>query len=286
MRRLLLGALCAALILVLILISPSAHAATGGLHRYQTGKAVRGLTWLLGGHRPSVYRIQAWRHPVTNVYDKRVAAAVRNMKWRIGYPHQSLNGNVAGATFIAYLKGKHRPISYRVTAGNRIVALQKQRYNLAHPPTSAKVALLIKDAQYLISVRSAIGYSQTTRMQIVRLRLRVPPLSRFIYEDCSSSVTGLYWLAGLPDPNNRGYDGYGYTGTQANHGQVVWHLGQPLSLLRPGDLVFYGGGFPHHHVTMYLGNGRVFSHGSSTGPLNLPVLYRGDAVGAHRYVTG
>lgn len=250
------------LLLALLAASAAAHPAYAAtpapIHRYQTGKAVRGLQWMLQGHRPSVYKIAAWRHPINGVYDKRLAQAVRNTKWRLGYKPTNLNGNVAGPTFIGYLKGDHRPFVMRLEAGKRAVALAKAKYRLAHPPVSAKVQLLISDGQYLIARNNFIGYSQVVRMQIVRQRLRLPPLLRFIFEDCSSSVTGLYWLAGLPDPNGRGYDGYGYTGTLASHGRVVWRLGQPLSQLRPGDLIFYGGGFPHHHVTMYLGNGRAF----------------------------
>jgi hypothetical protein len=282
MRRL---TVLAALLAALITAGP-VQAATGA-HRYQTGKNVRALQWLLAGHRPSVYKINAWRHPINGVYDKRVATAVHNMKYRLGYSTAALGGNVAGARFIGYLKGQPRPFTYRLTAGKRVVELQKRKYQLAPPPVSAKVKLLVTDAEYLIAHANLVNYTQDARrMQIVRQQIHLPPLLRYIYEDCSSSVTGLYWLAGLPDPNGRGYDGYGYTGTLAAHGNIVWRLGLPLSLLRPGDLIFYGGGFPHHHVTMYLGNGRVFSHGTNTAPFNLPVLYRADAVNAHRYVTG
>lgn len=282
MKRLI--ALLAAIVAGLVCFDIAAHAANTPVHRYQTGQNVRNLQWLLQGHRPSVYKIAAWHHPINGIYDKRLAAAVRNMKWRLGYPTGSLNGNRAGATFIGYLKGDQRPFSYRLTTGKRLLWLAKRRREIKNPPLSAKVKTLISDGQYLINHARLVGYSQVVRMQIVRQKIHLPPLTRFISEDCSSSVTGLYWLAGLPDPNGRGYDGYGYTGTLAAHGRIVWHLGDSLALLRPGDLVFYGGGFPHHHVTMYLGAGRVFSHGISTGPFNLPVQYRADAVNAHRYI--
>src|ERR1044071_4521773 len=93
------------IVLCLACVSPG-HAATNpDLHLYMTGKKVKNLQWLLGGHKPSVYRIQAWGYPIDGVYDKRVAAAVKNMKYRLGYPTGSLNGNVAGARFIGYLEG-------------------------------------------------------------------------------------------------------------------------------------------------------------------------------------
>lgn len=257
-------------------------AATPPLHIYMRGQQVKNLQWLLGGHKPSVYRIQAFRAKVNGVYGKRTVDAVHNMKYRLGYPKTALGGKTAGPTFIAYLKGKRRPFSYRLEAGKRYVALHA--YQIKHPPLSDKMKVLVSDAAYLVNHRNLVGYSQAVRMQIVRNRIHLPPLTRFVYEDCSSAVTALYWLSGLPDPNNRGYDGYGFTGTQADHGVIVWHLGDSLGKLKVGDIVFYGGGFPHHHEAVYVGNGRVFSHGSSSGPFTLPVVYRADAVNAHRYV--
>jgi hypothetical protein len=249
------------------------------VHRYQTGQPVRNLEWLLAGHKPSIFKLVSWRHPISGVYDQRVVDAVANMKYRLGFPKTQLGGGVAGARLIEILKGERkRPFAWKLRTGNRVSATVTGAVIQA-----PKVRTLVADANYLIAHASLVRYSQTRRMDIVRLHLRLPPLNRVIFEDCSSSTTGLYWLADLPDPNGRGYDGYGYTGTQSAHGRIVWRLGQPLSLLRPGDLIFYGGGWPHHHVTMYLGNGRVFSHGTDTGPFNLPVLYRSDAVSAHRY---
>lgn len=289
MKRHLLPTLSIAFAFVSLAVSAPAESAASrspASHIYMTGKNVRGLQWMLGGHRPSAYKIRAWRHPVNGVYDKRLVNAVHNMKWRLGYPNSATGGKVAGPVFIAYLKGKPRPFQWKLRAGARVVELQKRQHELRHPSVSTKVKLLLGDAEYLIAHRDLVRYSQVRRMDIVRqhIHFNPPALRQYIFEDCSSSITGLYWLAGLPDPNGLGYNGYGYTGTQSAHGWVVWHLGQPLSLLRPGDLVFYGGGWPHHHVAMYLGNGRVFSHGTDTGPFNLPVLYRSDAVGAHRYV--
>lgn len=286
-RRLVLSTVIVSLVVTWSIASVSSAHAAQSLHRYQTGKAVGGLQWQLGGHHPSVYKIRAYRRPITRVYDKYTATSVKNMKYRLGYPVKRLNGNVAGPQFQGFLKGHHRPFVYRKRAGDRLVAAQKRLHDLTNPPVNKQVATLVANANYLISRASLVRYSQTTRMQIVREKIHLPPLYRQIFEDCSSSVTGLYWLAGLPDPNGPrfNYNGYGYTGTLSTQGRVVWHLGQPLSLLRPGDLIFYGGGWPHHHVTMYIGNGRVFSHGTDTGPYNLPALYRSDAVGAHRYVT-
>lgn len=146
---------------------------------------------------------------------------------------------------------------------------------------------LVSLATYLISRSNMVHYSQEIegsrrRMAIVRDKLHLPPLTHEIYEDCSSSVTGLYWLCHLPDPNNRGYDGYGYTGTQVANGQQIaltpgaWKI---------GDLLIYGPSiWDTHHVAMLISRGgSCFSHGQEAGPLNVPWNYRGDLVAVRRY---
>ena len=67
-----------------------------------------------------------------------------------------------------------------------------------------------------------------------------------------------------------GYNGFGYTGTLINHGTRV-----SASNLRLGDLVFYGR-YGITHVAIYVGFGRVVSHGSESGPLLLSTYYRSD----------
>ncbi len=114
--------------------------------------------------------------------------------------------------------------------------------------------------------RDNIRYTQSAqRMEGVRKKIRPPDYPR--YEDCSSYATWCYYVAGAPDPNGLGYNGQGYTGTQIGHGKET-------SNPRPGDLVFYG---PSHssinHVTLYVGNGRVISHGQESGPSLYPIDY-------------
>lgn len=147
---------------------------------------------------------------------------------------------------------------------------------------------LVSTALYLIGRANMIHYSQEVegrrrRMAIVRDRLHIPPLTHEIYEDCSSAVTGLYWLCGLPDPNGRGYDGYGYTGTLVAHGQ---HVSLSPGAWKIGDLLLYGSSvFNTHHVTMLISTGgAVFSHGQEAGPLNSHWNYRGDLVAVRRYM--
>lgn len=135
---------------------------------------------------------------------------------------------------------------------------------------------VVEAARYFVSIEPRVHYTESaSRMTIVRKRLRPPVADGIdIWEDCSSFDTGLYWIAGAPDPNGRGYDGQGYTGTLYPRGRSVTAAGA-----RPGDLVFYGWDSRINapaHVALYIGNGRVISHGSEAGPLELGVDYRGD----------
>jgi hypothetical protein len=81
--------------------------------------------------------------------------------------------------------------------------------------------------------------------------------------DCSGTSTLAYKYADtafpglVSDPNGFGFDGYGYTGTLLNHGTRT-------TTPHSGDLCFY---YPtYSHVGVYLGGGRVFSHGAPGQP--------------------
>ena len=69
----------------------------------------------------------------------------------------------------------------------------------------------------------------------------------------------------------------GYTGTMLQHGRPV-----PEAAAQVGDLVVYGPGAPGQHVTVCLGGGLVFSHGSEAGPFKLP-LRTTDVLSIRRY---
>lgn len=115
--------------------------------------------------------------------------------------------------------------------------------------------------------RELIHYTQgPLRMYGVKNKIRPPKVP--LYEDCSSFATWCYWGAGVKDPNNLGYNGYGYTGTLALNGARTYSP-------RVGDLAFYGS-YPYTHVVVYIGDGKCISHGSEGGPYLLPVMYRSD----------
>lgn len=151
------------------------------------------------------------------------------------------------------------------------------------PDLSGKRTRIIAAATLLHNRRAIVHYTQSPRrMQIVREKMNMKrlALAPHIYEDCSSSFTGCYYVAGAPDPNGFGYNGFGYTGTLAKHGTPVG-----LSKAKPGDSVLYGEGWPFQHVAMYLGKNLVWSHGSEGGPYApVPIDYRGDRAVIHNHL--
>lgn len=105
------------------------------------------------------------------------------------------------------------------------------------------------------------------------------PISSKLTLDCSSFVTLAYKTAGADDPNGRGYDGNGFTGT-------LWANGTKTNDPQPGDLAFYGdppspGGAAH--VAVYIGDGQCIGFGSN--PIRQhAVRYRTDFVGFRSYL--
>lgn len=96
--------------------------------------------------------------------------------------------------------------------------------------------------------------------------------------DCSTFVTLCYKAAGAIDPNGRGYDGNGYTGSQ-------WGRGEATAAPAPGDVAFYGrmdGGDIPSHEALVVDGGYVISDGS-TPIAKHPIRYRSDYRGSRHY---
>lgn len=109
----------------------------------------------------------------------------------------------------------------------------------------------VQAAFFWHSHRMAISYSQYRPMALGKPTW-VP--SRW---DCSGFATNCHFAGGAPDPNGRGYDHLGYTGTLMTRGTRV----NSISSLKPLDLIFYGhsvakpgfnAGDPTH-VAVYVG---------------------------------
>lgn len=206
---------------------------------------------------------------ITNVFDLATDKAVREFQ---AAKRLEIDGQVGEDTFGALLP--HYDAWSRVLVDR----VAKKMEKLANP--TGKRQRIVAAAFLGYSNRDRIHYTQDARrMQGVRDGIRVPRFPEF--EDCSSFATWCYWVAGAPDPNGRGYDGFGFTGTQVGPGNKV---AEP----RPGDLVFYGWEpAPRNcpkHVAVYVGNGKVVSHGSESGPHLATLDYRSDRTQIRSYL--
>jgi len=100
--------------------------------------------------------------------------------------------------------------------------------------------------------------------------------------DCSGGATYIHWDATVDHHLRDFVNGfswkYGYTGSMVLHGV---RIRRPMLV---GDCVFYGGSYMlPKHVAVYIGAGKVWSHGQESGPLILPWNYR-SVVQTRRYL--
>lgn len=152
--------------------------------------------------------------------------------------------------------------------------------------------LMILQANLMVRNKWSVSYSQKAdRMVGVRSRLSIVRGQYPRTCDCSSTAYWMHWdavhrpygtrdlLVVGPDWNpNKTI----YTGTMYHNGKAVIHDAN----LKIGDLIFYGyqgGGIPEH-VAVYIGGGKVFSHGSSAGPYILDLDYRSDRRMSRRFI--
>lgn len=129
--------------------------------------------------------------------------------------------------------------------------------------------------------RGVVHYTQTaSRWEGINKRRDASKGQYPNYADCSSLATWCHWTAtrryGLGDYVNGQRWGGGFTGTMIQHGKPV-----SVNRLLTGDLVFYGRG--PSHVAVYVGGGKVVSHGGESGPLLLDLRYR-PIHSARRYI--
>jgi cell wall-associated NlpC family hydrolase len=109
---------------------------------------------------------------------------------------------------------------------------------------------------------------------------RVKPPSMWYSADCSGFALWLCWLAGIPNSKCNNYDGWTGSMTESGRGRII-----PISEAKPGDMVFYGSpGSGFHHVAVYVGSGRVVSHGHEGGPFLVSAWYRSDLSQVRTYL--
>lgn len=173
------------------------------------------------------------------------------VKWK----HQNGLGTapVLGGVAHAKLERTHRKGSRTEWAFDaRAIALAQEYYDQVHTsPEDAIRAAGIAACEYWYSHRYQTSYSQMRPFWLGK-----PPnvSPRF---DCSAFATNAFYAGGAIDPNDRGYDHEGYTGTLIQNGRRV----SGITMLKPLDLVFYGHsaakpGFNYGdptHVAVYAG---------------------------------
>lgn len=146
--------------------------------------------------------------------------------------------------------------------------------------------LIVQGAELLLGHARSVHYSQgADRWEGIQRGL-LPWKGEYPHHgDCSSTATWLLWAAlhhhfGVRDVVNGTNWTAGYTGTIAKHGKQVVHDAN----IKVGDLILYGRGWPYEHVTVALGGGVCFSHGSEAGPFKLAIDYRPDRAIVRRFV--
>lgn len=144
-------------------------------------------------------------------------------------------------------------------------------------PLAKAQARFLGGAMAGYNYRGRIHYTQgPARMYLTKRHVKDPAaLANLtsIWEDCSSWFTWLCFMAGVADPNGRGYDGLGYTGTLAQNGRHLW-----LADLKAHNVIgaayLYGGGPTYSHVAGAVSLTRAISHGSEPGPIIVERGYR------------
>lgn len=148
--------------------------------------------------------------------------------------------------------------------------------------------LIIMQAHMMIAHKSEITYSQEANRNVgIREKLTITRGEFPKTCDCSSTAYWMVWDAiarpyGVRDLVAHNHWVTCYTGSQYKNGKAVIHDKN----LKIGDFIFYGdqgGGVPKH-VAVYVGSGKVFSHGSSGGPYILDLDYRKDRRMSRRYI--
>lgn len=137
-------------------------------------------------------------------------------------------------------------------------------YNLLSPllPGPGPQERFIDEMLWGVNNNPNIHYGQLRPMPLGRWKQHDLPITT----DCSGSLTCCAYAAGIPDPNGRGYDGQGYTGTMLQHLRRI-----PKADIRRGDFVIYDGAYSDH-VAAVLEVGPdplLFSHGYEGSPTKI-----------------
>lgn len=164
--------------------------------------------------------------------------------------------------------------------------IEKKTKTTMLSPTEKKVArdIIRRYCERCEANKRTIHYSQARPMR----HLGVAPGTPFT-TDCSGFVTSAFFWAEryttfpVRDPNGRGYDGWGYTGTLLVH-NVRRRVPLDRNFFFVGDMVLYGSSYSNtKHVAICRKNGSAAtsvwtSHGSELGPYPVRIDYRSDVL--------
>src|ERR1051325_2395486 len=244
------------------------------IHEGTSGKDVIAHKIALSHARPDIYKWQKFSpysgHFFINAVVKFKTAHGLGQDPKIGTRTHEL---------LEQMRQKNHPELWAFDANSIQLAKEFHEATIRNKIRSTGVAA----AMFWYAHRYSTAYSQARPFPIIK-----PPqvASRL---DCSGFATLCWYASGGPDPNGRGYDGQGYTGTLKNHGTRVYSVEE----LRPLDLIFYGfsAGKPGFnpgdppHAAVYGGNPMVVSNGSY--PMRYTVYnYRRDINHYRHYEVG
>jgi hypothetical protein len=145
--------------------------------------------------------------------------------------------------------------------------------------------LILKGCRTMMKHIGAIHYTQGgSRWSGINEKKKIKKGQYPSYADCSSMATWLLWNVlyvpyKIKDIVTGANWTAGYTGTISQHGKQV----RKDSNIKVGDLILYGS-YPYSHVTIAIGNGQCFSHGSEAGPYVLGIDYRDDRAQVRRFL--
>lgn len=195
---------------------------------------------------------------IDGVFGPATAAATHQAKYELGYPDARVD-SLFGSRLRAILRAE-RPLP-DTYAGRREAREQVVR---ADALIRAKI---VGCAEWGCAHEAQIHYPRTSADRVRPMNGLDMPRRLPLMTDCSGFVTCCYKWAGAPDPNGRGFDGYGWTGDMIVTGRQI-----ARAALKPGDLLVFGGPATKQHVCVVTHTGidpLLVSHGQERGPLSV-----------------
>lgn len=255
---------------------------TGPWRKGDHGVAVIALKRIVSRARPDLF---PWRKFDAN-YNERLRHAISVIQAGATPRIVPATGNTGEPTFRMLMKLYRQGHPKESAADATAVNLLEEAWGQLHPPVTPAQKVQDEIAAYCQAMET---YNQIwhylQRRAMTTLGVAPPHGGR---SDCSEFATTALWWARkqtgvyVPDPNGRGYDGYGNTDT-------IWNTNRhnQVTTFQVADMAIYGASWKTDHVTVcrHAGdrNTAIFSsNGSEAGPLPTRVYYRGDLLAVVR----